>query len=156
MQTKILLAMDDSDSALGAAALVAKNFHPDSRVTLFSVGVDTATAFQRESPALSPHFKARQGQFFDLEKKKRGRVERAVDMARQTLLDAGFQADQVVIKFVPQKMGVARDILFEARTGYDLIVMGRRGPGSVKDFFSGSISTRVFNYAKDVAILIAP
>lgn len=156
MQTKILLAMDDSDNALRAVSLVAASFNRDTRVTLFNVGVDTATLCQMDSPALTPYFKSQQSQFCALEEKKRGLVDEALGKARQMLLEKGFDADQVDTKITPKKMGIARDILAEARSGYDLIVIGRRGFSGVKEFFSGSTSSKVFNYAKDIAVLIAP
>ena len=156
MPTKILLAMDDSESALRAVSLVADSFHPESRVTLFNVGVDAAARFQRDSPAISPHFKARQDRIVALEEKRQGQVAAAMTRARERMLRAGFGTEQVEIRVVPQKQGVARDILAEARTGYDLVVMGRRGPASVKGFFQDSVSARVFTYAKDMAVLIAP
>ena len=156
MPIKILLAMDDSESALRAASLVADSFHPESRVTLFNVDVDTAARFQRESPAISPHFEARRDRIVALEEKRHGQVAAAMAKARERMLRAGFGTEQVEIRTAPQKLGVARDILTEARTGYDLIVMGRRGPASVKGFFQDSVSARVFTYAKDMPVLVAP
>jgi len=156
MPIRILLAMDDSESALRAVNLVADSFHSGSRVTLFNVGVDTAARFQRDSPAISPHFKARQDRITALEEKRQGQVAAAMARARDRLRRAGFDTERVEIRVAPQKLGVARDILAEARTGYDLVVMGRRGPASVKGFFQDSVSARVFTYAKDVAVLIAP
>jgi nucleotide-binding universal stress UspA family protein len=148
--------MDDSENALRAATLVAGCFPTDSRVTLFNVGVDTATLCQMDSPALTPFFKSQQSQFCALEEKKRGLVDEAIAKARRILLDAGFAPELVKVKITPKKMGIARDILAEARSGYDLIVMGRRGLSGVKDFFSGSTANKVYNYAKDITVLIVP
>lgn len=156
MQTKILVAVDDSENALRAVSLVAASFDRHSRVTLFNVGVDTATLCQMDSPALTPYFKSQQSQFCALEEKKRGLVDEALTKARQILLEQGFDEGHVTTKIRPKKMGIARDILSEARSGYDLIVIGRRGFSGVKEFFSGSTSNKVFNYAKDIAVLIAP
>jgi nucleotide-binding universal stress UspA family protein len=156
MSTHILLAMDDSENALRAVNLVADCFRPDSRVTLFNVAVDTATLCQMDSPALTPYFKSQQSQFCALEEKKRHLVNDAIQKARQILLERGFAADLLATKIQPKKMGVARDILAEARSGYDIVVMGRRGLSGVKEFFSGSTSNKVFNYAKDITVLIVP
>jgi nucleotide-binding universal stress UspA family protein len=148
--------MDDSENALRAAKLVADCFRPDSRVTLFNVAVDTATLCQMNSPALTPYFKSQQSQFCALEEKKRHLVEAALQKALEILSEGGFAADRMATKIQPKKMGVARDILTEARSGYDIIVMGRRGLSGVKEFFSGSTSNKVFNYAKDITVLIVP
>ena len=156
MPNHILLAMDDSENALRAATLVATCFKTDSRVTLFNVAVDTATLCHMDSPALTPYFKSQQSNFCALEEKKRNLVDEALQKARQILLERGFDPDLVTSKIRPKKMGVARDILAEARSGYDMIVMGRRGLSGVKEFFSGSTSNKVFNYAKDITVLIVP
>jgi nucleotide-binding universal stress UspA family protein len=156
MTTRILLAMDDSENALRAANLVADSFRPDSRVTLFNVAVDTATLCQMDSPALTPYFKSQQSQFCALEEKKRHLVDDAIQKAHQVLLERGFADEQLSTKIQPKKMGVARDILAEARSGYDIVVIGRRGLSGVKEFFSGSTSNKVFHYAKDITVLIVP
>jgi nucleotide-binding universal stress UspA family protein len=156
MPLKILLAMDDSDNALRAAALVASCFRTDSHVTLFNVGVDTATLCNLDSPSLTPYFKSQQGRFCALEEKKGALVEVAISNARQILIDKGFDAERVAAKVRPKKMGVARDILTEARQGYDLLVVGRQGFSGVKEFFAGSTANKVFSYAKDIGILVVP
>jgi nucleotide-binding universal stress UspA family protein len=156
MPTKILLAMDDSENALRAAAQVAACFKSDSRVTLFNVGVDTAALCHLDGPSPMPHNQAQQDRFRALEEKKRALVDAALSRGRQLLLEKGFDADRVTTRIKPKKMGVARDILAEARSGYDLLVVGRQGFSGVKEFFSGSIANKVFSYAKDIAVLIVP
>ncbi|MBW2468734.1 MAG: universal stress protein [Deltaproteobacteria bacterium] len=41
----------------------------------------------------------------------------------------------------------------EARSGYDLVVLGRRGLSGIKDYFLGSISQKVLHMAPDVSLL---
>jgi nucleotide-binding universal stress UspA family protein len=53
-----------------------------------------------------------------------------------------------------RKSSVAKDILDEAETGYNLIVVGRNGKSGVKEFFLGSTPLKVFNHAKDVSLLV--
>ena len=48
--------------------------------------------------------------------------------------------------------GVARDLITEAKTGYDAIVLGRRGLSSLQAPFLGSVSTKVIERAHDVAV----
>jgi len=154
MPQKILIAVDDSENAQRAVAFVAKRFAPGNPVTLFCVMLDTAALCKMDSPELSPIFKSHQASFCALESKKRELVNAALKKAKETLLAAGFAADQVMIKIEDKKHGVARDILAEAEKGYDLIVIGRRGISAVKDFFLGSTAQKVFNGAKDHSVLI--
>ena len=68
-------------------------------------------------------------------------------------MDAGFEEKNITIKSELKKMGIARDIIKEAESGYTIIVMGKRGVSGIKDFLLGSISQKVFNLAKDISVL---
>ncbi len=78
----------------------------------------------------------------------------AMVKARDLLKQAGFVEAQIEIKVMPQKGSVAKDILEEAESDYDLIVMGRNGKSGVKEFLLGSIPLKVFNHAKQVSLLV--
>ena len=154
MAQKILVAMDDSENALRAVEHVAKLFTPENEVTLFSVILNTAMLCDMNSPELTPYFIAQQGNFCSLEDKKRELLNEALRKAKNLLLEAGFAENKVIIKVEGQKKGVARDIVDMAHSGYDLLVLGRRGLSGIKEFFLGSVSQKVFQAVKDVSILI--
>lgn len=154
MALNILIPMDESDNAFRAVKMVAENFSPENKVTLFSVLLDTAALCKMESPELTPIFKSQQTSFCALEDKKRELVEQAMHKAKKSLVDAGFDQNKIKEKLDSKKYGVARDIIKEAEIGYDLIVMGRRGISGVKEFFLGSTSQKVFNGAKNLSVLI--
>ncbi len=156
MAQNILVAMDDSDNAQRAVELVAKSFSADNNITLLNIMLDTAALCQMDSPALTPFFKSQQSSFCALEDKKRELVTEAMDRAKDKLSEAGFREANITVKMENKKKGVARDILNEAQNGYDLIVIGRRGISSIKEFFLGSTSQKVFSGAKDISILIVP
>ena len=154
MEKKILIAIDDSENAMRAVEFAAKSFTPDHRITLFSVITDTASICDMDSPELIPYFKAQQSNFCMLEDKKKELVNEALQRGKEILLKAGYKEENITIKADVKKKGVARDIVKEAISGHDLIVVGRRGVSGVKDFLLGSISQKVLNIAKDVSILI--
>jgi nucleotide-binding universal stress UspA family protein len=81
-------------------------------------------------------------------------VNQAVQKARNILMDAGFDKNNITIKSELKKSGVARDIIKEAESGYNVIVMGRRGVSGIKEFILGSVSQKVFNLAKDTSVLV--
>ena len=154
MAQKILVAMDDSENAFRAVEHVARLFTPDNEITLFSVILDTAMLCDMNSPELIPYFVAQQGTFCSLEEKKRDLLNTALQKAKDLLLEAGFDENKIAIKVEGQQKGVARDIVDMAHTGFDLIVLGRRGLSGIKEFFLGSVSQKVFQAVKDVSILI--
>jgi nucleotide-binding universal stress UspA family protein len=153
MAQKILLAIDDSENAIRAVEFVANTFTADNRITLFNVVQDTATMCEMNSPELTPYFTSQQSSFCLLEEKKKELVTEALQKSKTILLDAGFEEKNITIKAELKQNGVARDIIKEAQSGYNVIVMGKRGVSGIKDFLLGSISQKVFNLAKDISVL---
>jgi nucleotide-binding universal stress UspA family protein len=154
MGKNILVAFDDSDNALRAVAYLADNFNAESRVTLFSVIQDSASLCQMNSPELTPYFKSQQSSFCLLEDKKKELMDAAMKKAKSILMEAGFDESKITLTLHTKTRGVARDIVDESGSGYDLLVMGRRGISGIKEFFLGSVSQKVFSLVKNTSILI--
>ncbi len=154
MEKKILIAIDDSENAMRAVEFTAKSFPPDHRITLFSIVLDTPAICDLNSPGLTPYFLSQKAAFCELEDQKKGLVTKAMREARDLLLKAGFEEKNIAVKIETKKKGVARGIRDEANSGYDLIVLGRRGLSGIKEFFLGSVSQKVLQSAKGVSILI--
>jgi nucleotide-binding universal stress UspA family protein len=154
MNKKVLVAIDDSENAMRAVEFIANSFAKDNKITLFNVIPDTAALCEMNSPELTPYFKSQQSSFCLLEEKKRELVNQAVQKARNILMDAGFDENNITVKSEVKKSGVARDIVKEAESDYNVIVMGRRGVSGIRDFILGSVSQKVFNLAKDISVLV--
>ena len=154
MDKKILVAIDDSENAMRAVEFVANFFTPDNKITLFNVIQDTAYLCKMNSPELTPYFISQQRSFCILEEKKKELVNEALQKARKILIDAGFEEKNITIRSNIKKSGVARDIIKEARAGYNAVVLGRRGLSGIKDFVLGSVSQKVFHSAKDMSVLV--
>jgi nucleotide-binding universal stress UspA family protein len=154
MEKKILVAIDDSENARRAVEFVANFFIHDNKITLFNVIQDTATLCAMNSPELTPYFTSQQSSFCLLEEKKKKLVNEAMQKAKRILLDAKFEEKNITIKSEIKKSGVARDIIKEAKSGYNAIVMGKRGLSGIKDFILGSVSQKVFHAAKDISVLV--
>jgi nucleotide-binding universal stress UspA family protein len=155
MRQKILIAFDDSENALRAVEHVARYFHQDSEVTLFSVIPDYDFKCLMDLTALNPN----QIEFHDsicsnLQNEKKRQIEVMLRQAKNILLKAGFDKKNVTIKIDRKSSDVARDIVKEASAGYHTIVMGRRGRSAVKEFLLGSISQKVLHAAKDKSVLL--
>ena len=154
MGQKILVAIDDSENAMRAVEFITKSFTPDHRITLFSVFLDTATICDMENPSLTPYFMAQKGAFCLVEDQKRTLINEALQKAKDLLIKAGFEEEYIVIKVETKKRGVAKGIIDEAASGYDAIVMGRRGLSGIKEFFLGSVSQKVLQSAEAVSVLL--
>jgi nucleotide-binding universal stress UspA family protein len=151
---KVLVALDDSENAARAVEYVSKNFSPDHEVTLFSVIPDTQALCNMNSPELTPYFWSQRNVFCSLEDKKKELIEASANRAKDLLMKAGFKKEKIAVKVQAKKKGIARDIVAEAESGYDTIVMGRRGLSGIKEFMMGSVSQKVLHSVKDVNIVI--
>jgi nucleotide-binding universal stress UspA family protein len=153
MGHKIMVAFDESENARRAVEYIAQVFPRDAEITLFSVFQDSAAICEMNSPELTPYFKSQQNAFCALEDKKRGLVSDAGQNAITFLIESGFQKERISLKIENKKSNVAKDIVEEARTGYDLLALGRRGLSGIKDYFLGSISQKVLHMAPEVSLL---
>jgi nucleotide-binding universal stress UspA family protein len=153
MSKKLLLAFDDSENAMRAVNFLIDYFERDCWITLFSVLPTTEALCQMDSPGLTPYFKSQQAAFCALEDKNKELIQDAMQSAVKVLTDAGFEKQKVSVKIEPKKSHVAKDIVNEALSGYDAIVIGRRGSSGIKELVLGSTSNKVIELAKDISIL---
>jgi len=154
MGKRILVAFDDSDNAMRAVEFVAQFFTPEHEITLFSVLPDTATLCEMYSPELTPYFLSQRDAFCSIEDKKKDLVEKAIKEGKELLRKVGFEEKNITIKMETQKKGVAKDIINEADSGYDTVILGRRGLSGIKEFILGSVSQKVLHSAKNVSVLL--
>lgn len=154
MGQKILVSFDDSENAMRAVEFIATSFTKEQEITLFSVIPDTAAICDMNSPSLTPYFISKQTEFCILEDQKKELVNEALQKAKELLLKAGFEEKNITIKVETRKKGVVRDIINEANSGYDTIVLGRRGLSGIKDFILGSVSQKVLHLAKDISVIL--
>jgi nucleotide-binding universal stress UspA family protein len=68
-------------------------------------------------------------------------VEQALDAAKKTLIKGGLNPEKVKIKIKERKQGVTTDVLNELKeSGYDTVIVGRRGLSGVKRFLAGGVT----------------
>jgi len=150
----MLVAFDDSDNAMRAIDFIVKTFTPESKVTLFYVVQDSVALCDMNSPELTPYFLTQQSAFCALEEKKKELIKEAMQKAKTMLTGAGFKEKNIETKIQKKKSGVARDIVNEANSGYDLVVIGRRGLSGIMEFILGSVSNKVLQSARGISVLI--
>ncbi|MDZ7580541.1 MAG: universal stress protein [Deltaproteobacteria bacterium] len=74
--------------------------------------------------------------------------------SKQALLDANFREENIAIHIKDRNVGIARDIVAEARRGYNGLIMGRTGMGRMKGMAVGSVSTKIIGALSDIPICI--
>ena len=155
MTQKILVALDDSANALRAVEKIAATYSRENQITLYSAlpvvdfkCIMDLNSLNREQ--LDLHYSL----CSDMQNQKRQQVESALKKAKKLLLQSGFPEENVTVKIDRGSSDIARDIVNEADSGYDIIVMGRRGRSALKEFVLGSISQKVLHAVKDKSVLI--
>ena len=147
--TKIILAIDGSDSALRAVDHVSLmiGHNPDIKVTLLHVAPTLrdycAIEFDEEVDLVEELISSGDQQC----------VESFYTHAKQRFQEAGVQESQIEIKEVASVVSISKTILSEVENGgYGTLVLGRRGLS--KSFFLGSVSRYCFNKASNCAVWI--
>jgi nucleotide-binding universal stress UspA family protein len=141
-QQKVLLTFDGSEHAFHAINYVSKltPFHK-MKIVLFNVfsSIPEAYADLEKDPQFSRS--AREVMAWEMQQKKE--IQNAMENAKQKLLHSGFSSDAVSIRIHNKKEGIARDIVKEARNGYDAVIIGRRGTGTYKEVIVGSVAKKI-------------
>ncbi|MBU4566592.1 MAG: universal stress protein [Desulfarculus sp.] len=138
---QILLAYDNSQQALRAVEYVGQMFGRVDNVKVIIFGVyDKVPEHDMEDTVFTDQVRARIS-VLEREKEK-GRDN--LDEAKKLLLRKGFSEDQVKVKYVEKKKGVAKDIIDEVKSGgYGTVVLGRKGVSNLAGMLFGSVSSGV-------------
>lgn len=78
-----------------------------------------------------------------------------MEKARGILVTAGFKEEMIEIKLHTRIVGIARDILEEAKRGYDGVIMRRRGQGNIKGVVVGSVANKLLSRLPDIPVMLA-
>jgi nucleotide-binding universal stress UspA family protein len=151
---KILLPIDGSDRSLGAVRYVTKikPFH-QMQIVLFHVYAGYPESYfdlgkDPRSTGTVAYVRA-----WEIEQKKKARDY--MEKAKRILLQAGFPEEGVSVKIQKRKKGIARDIITEAREGYDAVAARRRGFGALKGIVLGSVANKLLEKLNFLPFLLA-
>lgn len=155
MPQKILIALDGSEISSKVVEFTAKTVSKSSVITLFSVIPNVDLLCELDPPFING-FVPNQYQDYckSIQDVKRRLLEETIAAGRQVFFGAGFKAESILTKIEIMKNDVALTIIEEARTGYDLVVLGRRGHSGLKKFLFGSVSQKVLHAVEDISVLI--
>jgi len=86
----------------------------------------------------------------------KAQMEKFMEKSRMMLIAAGYKPEAISIMIAQRKKGIARDIMDEARKGYDALLIRRRG-GAQKflPLAMGSVSTKLVEKSDFVPVMLA-
>ena len=160
MLHKALIAVDGSRNSLRAVEYAGRVFAPnaEARLVLFHVlqAISRMTLNKEEIKAIDAR-KAERADLANLywqleDEEKMGRF---FSEAINLLAQAGVRPEQIKSKFGVRKGEIASAILEEVERGhYETLIVGRRGLSRVREFFLGSISTKLVREAQGCAVCV--
>jgi len=158
MAQKILVALDSSEGAWRAVEYVARTFGqtPGVAVTLLNILTGLPPAFWDDGHILQDKEReARQRLVAQWQADQEKAWQGLVAKAKESLVAAGIPAAVVASKFKTKYYDVSEDIVNAAvEDACSTIVMGRRGLGKAKALLLGSVTSKVVQNAKGVAVTI--
>lgn len=69
--------------------------------------------------------------------------QQLLDQAMQVFAKTGYPPEFTIRLLRRRQAGIARDIIAEAKAGYDAVVVGRRDVGKIETFLIGSVCSKV-------------
>lgn len=142
MQRQVMIAVDEWPASRQTVEYVGRMYDlvHELHVVLFHVQPPVPPVLAEES-GRDAHMLRR---LKALKVKLATQAAQVLGQAREYLVKQGVPEDHVVLKPQPRRIGLARDIMFEAEHGaYDAVVLGRRGLSRTTEFFMGGVTSKV-------------
>ncbi|MEW6572084.1 MAG: universal stress protein [Bacillota bacterium] len=152
MYSKILVAVDGSENSLRAVAEGVKlaQGNPGARLVLITV-IPPVDPFFGYGPLITSQ---------QVQEAERSAADAVLAKAKEVIGRAGRAAEiteeaGVTVESVVQIGDPAQSIIeYAAREGFEVIVMGRRGMGMLKELLLGSVSSKVLQLAPCPVLLV--
>jgi nucleotide-binding universal stress UspA family protein len=153
-EKKILVPLDGSDRAMNTVRYIAKidPFLP-MHIVLFHIFSSVPEGYWDLEKDPRSTSTVRQVKSWEVEQRKR--IKQFMVMAEQYLLKAGFPSARINIKIQNRKKGIARDIIREARNGYEAVVTRRRGMTGLRGIVLGSVATKLIEKLSFIPLILA-
>lgn len=152
---RILVAVDGSQHALHAVQYIARHCAPSTLKLNLLYVVPAAPEVFMDLEAQVYFRQTFKGKYAQWKRDMKGLAQGFLDRARSILVEANVPENQVGLILQEQEIGIARDIVAEAKRGYDAVVIGRRGLSKVEGgFFLGSVCTKIISAVREVPVWV--
>jgi nucleotide-binding universal stress UspA family protein len=149
----ILVAVDGTDRSMNTVDYLSRILAPKNvSIELYHVLADAPESFfdwgeeERTAAYASEIEKWRSS--------RRIQIDRFMDEARKTFVNAGFPSGSVSTTVQPRNVGIARDIIRKSSQGFAAVVIGRKGFGTLPEFMLGSIAAKLADTVAHVPLAI--
>jgi nucleotide-binding universal stress UspA family protein len=150
---KILVPVDGSDRALNTVRYVAKvDLFRSMNIVLFHVFSSVPEGYWDLEKDPRSTSTVRQVKSWEVQQRKI--INQYMEQANQFLLKAGLAPESITSKIQNRKKGIARDIIREARNGYDAVVTRRRGMTGLRRIVLGSVATKLLEKLTFIPLIL--
>lgn len=151
---KVLISIDGSDQSLAAVRYIGGVLKPEkANIVLFHV--DPAIPESLWDLEKSPEFRSKLAPIRAWAAQQKKHIDDTMIKAGRILFSHGFPKDSVSVRIQPRKIGIARDILYEAGNGeYKMVVVGRTGISKFKDLVLGSVANKLIGSLMDIPLVV--
>lgn len=149
----ILVAVDGSKQSFDAVAYIGSLMLPSGcTITLLHILPDVPEAFLDLGIPASLRSRVMDATAWNVEVKRQ--AEAMMVRAGQVLQKAGHLPEAINVQIRKRKIGIARDIVAEARKDYEAVVVGRTGVSKLKDIVMGSIANKLVHRIQNLPIAV--
>jgi len=156
----VLIAVDGSRNSMRAVEYAGWIFalNPEARLVLFQIlpAISRMNLSKKEIKDIDARKVERPdlaGLYWKLESEEK--MNQFFAESTEVLKKAGVKPEQIKAKFAVKAGEIADAILEEVALGrYDTLIVGRRGISRVREFFLGSVSTKVVREARGCAVCV--
>ena len=151
---RILMALDGSERSLETVRYIArfKPFQKMDTVLLHVLNSVPECYYDLEKVQKAVKVAAPM-RAWEAEQKKM--IQAYMQHAKEILQNHGYDADRIQIMIRKRKQGIARDIIREAGSGYDAVIIRRRGLGAMRPVVVGSVAAKLIEKLIFLPVLIA-
>ena len=152
-QKNILVAIDGSDHAFETVRYLSRiASFKQMKVVLFNVFDKIPESYWDMERQPSVDRKVSEIRHWAMQSEKV--IKEYMEKARQKLLDTGFPQENVQIKIHKRELGIARDIISEAKRGYSAVSVGRKGTSNVRGLALGSVTNKLLEKLDFITLLV--
>ena len=149
---RILMAIDGSERSFAASVYLGKVFSKQAEVVLFHVMAEAPDAFRDVS---ADPLTVKENYPLNIWKTRQEEViHEFMTVACDILIASGFPNEAISVKTQSMRSGVARDILYESKQNYDVLVVGRTGISKIENITLGSVASKVVDAVDHPPIIV--
>jgi nucleotide-binding universal stress UspA family protein len=149
-----LVAIDGSDRSLQTSQYLADiTFFRHQKINLFHVFNKIPESYYDLSK--EPFSLTSASYVRGWETQQRKNILKHMNHCKELLLAADFHPKLIDVKIHNRKIGIARDIIAEAKKDYRALVLRRRGMGQIQGLIMGSVAFKLINGVNNIPLMFA-